>query len=75
MENTHSYHTGSLLKLLLPKLLISKELAIARLVANLASRKIELLLTMSMPEVHEQLAREELLGIIKNIVALNLVKK
>ncbi|XP_008191527.2 huntingtin [Tribolium castaneum] len=75
VENTHPYHTGTLLKLLLPKLLISKELAVSRLVANLASRKIELLLTMSMAEVHEQLAKEDLLAIIKKIAALNLVRK
>ncbi|RZC38340.1 huntingtin-like [Asbolus verrucosus] len=61
--------------LLLPELLISRELAISRLVANLASRKIELLLTMSMKEVAVQLPKEELLEMIEKLVVLNLVKK
>lgn len=75
VENSHPNHIGSLLKLLLPKLLTSKELSISRSVANLASRKIELLLTMSMNEVNEQIIKEDLLEIIKKMVALKLVKK
>ncbi|XP_063922689.1 huntingtin isoform X2 [Zophobas morio] len=75
VENTHPSHTGHLLKLLLPKLLLSRERAVSRSVANLASRKIELLLTMSMTEVNEQLVKEDLLGMIKKMVTLKLIKK
>lgn len=75
VEKTHPSHIGNLIKLVLPKLLTVPQLATARLVANLASRKVELLLTMPMEDVHKEIAKEELLEIINKLVSLNLVKK
>lgn len=66
---------GELLKLLLPKMLECKPSALSRLVSNLASRKIELLLTMSMGEVTEQLPRDELISLMDSLIESKLVKK
>lgn len=75
VENAHPSQVGALLCLLLPKLLNCRQLALSRLVANLASRKIELLLTMSMEEVSNQLPKEDLMRIMDLLVETKLVKK
>lgn len=61
--------------LLLPKFLNSKQLSLSRLAANLASRKIEFLLTMSMEDVTNQLTKDDLTKITESLIALKLVKK
>lgn len=75
VENVHSAQIGSLLNLLLPEFLNSRQLSVSRVVASLASRKIELLLTMTMDEVVNQLPKDELIKIMDSLVTLKLAKK
>lgn len=75
VENVHVSQIGELLKLLLPKMLECRQSALSRLVSNLASRKIELLLTMPMGEVTGQLPRDELIRVMDSLIESKLVKK
>lgn len=75
IENAHPNQSGALLNLLLPKFLNSKQLSLSRLAANLASRKIEFLLTMSMEDVISQLTKDDLTKITESLISLKLVKK
>uniref|UniRef100_A0A1Y1K0T3 Huntingtin n=1 Tax=Photinus pyralis TaxID=7054 RepID=A0A1Y1K0T3_PHOPY len=75
IENIHPTQVGALLCSLVPNFLDCRELTLSRLTANLASRKIELLLTMSMEEVCNQLAKEDLMRIMDLLVERKLVKK
>ncbi|KAF5303786.1 hypothetical protein FQR65_LT08121 [Abscondita terminalis] len=75
VENVHPSQIGALLKSLIPNFLDCRHLAISRLVANLANRKIELLLTMSMEEVSNQFPKEDLMQIMDVLVERKLVKK
>lgn len=61
--------------MLIYNLLDSKELAVSRLVANLASRKIEYLLTLSMEEVNNQLSKDDLVHVVDHLIKLKLAKK
>lgn len=56
-------------------MLNDRHVIISRLVANLASRKIELLLTMPMEEVSNQLPKENLIALKNVLVSTNLIKK
>lgn len=75
LENTHPDHAGHVLKFSLPNIHLMRELSVSRQFANLASRKIEVLLTMNKEEVNKQLSKEDLLKMVKSLMALNLVKK
>ncbi|KAK4875471.1 hypothetical protein RN001_011893 [Aquatica leii] len=75
IENVHSSQIGVLLNSLIPNFLDCRQLTLSRLVANLASRKIELLLTMSMEEVCNQFPKEDLLQIMDALVERKLAKK
>ncbi|KAF5273906.1 hypothetical protein FQA39_LY01021 [Lamprigera yunnana] len=75
MKNIHSSQVGTLLNSLLPNFLDCRQLTLSRLVTNLASRKIELLLTMPPEEVRNQFPREDLEHIMDLFVKQKLVKK
>lgn len=75
VENINLAVVGNLIKLLIYNLLDSKELAVSRLVANLASRKIEYLLTLKVEEVNNQLSKEDILTIMNYLVQNKLAKK
>lgn len=75
IENVHPAQIGTLLNLLLPGFLNTKLISLARMVANLASRKVELLLTMTMDEVVAQLPKEDLVKMMESLVELKLAKK
>lgn len=75
MENISATEVGNLVKFLTYNLLDSKELAMSRLVANLAGRKIEYLLTLKLEEVNSQLSKEDVLQMMKYLVNTKLSKK
>ncbi|XP_030750206.1 huntingtin isoform X2 [Sitophilus oryzae] len=75
LENSHDSQTGAVIKLLIPQMLNNRQIAISRLVANLASRKIEYLFTLSIEQVHSQLSKEDLFKIKEGLNAMHLAKK
>lgn len=56
-------------------MLNDRQVIISRLVANLASRKIELLLTMPKEEVNNQITKDNLIMLKNVLVSGNLFKK
>nr|CAI5834822.1 unnamed protein product [Callosobruchus analis] len=75
IENCHLSQIGAVLKLLVPGILNFHQAVVSRLAANMASRKIEVLLTLSPEEVQELLSKEDLLGIQRSLIDLKLVKR
>nr|CAH7759250.1 unnamed protein product [Callosobruchus chinensis] len=75
IENCHSSQIGAVLKLLVPGILNFHQAVVSRLAANMASRKIEVLLTLPPEEVQEFLSKEDLLGIQRSLIDLKLVKR
>ncbi|KAJ8971469.1 hypothetical protein NQ317_001246 [Molorchus minor] len=62
VENCHSSQIGAVLGLLVPNMLNFRQVALSRMAANLASRKIEFLLTLPMEDVNNQLPKEVIIG-------------
>lgn len=58
LEGSHQLQTGRLLVILVPTFLKSKNLALSRMAAKVASRRVEMLLTLGNKEVLAQLSRE-----------------
>ncbi|XP_076265784.1 huntingtin isoform X2 [Rhynchophorus ferrugineus] len=75
LENSHSSQTGAVIKLLIPKMLSNRQIAISRMVGNLASRKVEYLFTLPLEEVHCQLSKDDLFIIKEELNLMNLSKK
>ncbi|KAJ8914559.1 hypothetical protein NQ315_010023 [Exocentrus adspersus] len=75
IENCHSSQIGLVLKLLVPSMLNYRQVALSRLAANLASRKIEFLLTLPMEDVNNQLSKEDINKMQQALISLHLVKK
>ncbi|XP_045472991.1 huntingtin [Harmonia axyridis] len=67
IENSHPNLTGQLVKLLLNKFIYIQDIAVAKEVSKLATRKVELLLTMPVDSIHNQLSSEDLLEITHNL--------
>lgn len=74
VEHSHPNRSGQVLKLLIPNLL-KTQAAVSRMAANLASRKIELLLTMSSQEVLEQFSDEDLISMRSALTNFKLIQK
>ncbi|CAH0556044.1 unnamed protein product [Brassicogethes aeneus] len=74
VSNAHSSQCGNVLHLLLTKFLTNKEVTISRNVAHIASRNIDLLLTMFPEEVNNQLPKEKLLEIRNTLITKELTK-
>ncbi|KAJ8928270.1 hypothetical protein NQ314_019221 [Rhamnusium bicolor] len=75
IENCHPSQVGAVLNLLVPNMLNLRQIALSRMAANLASRKIEFLLTLPMEDVSNQLSKENIIEIQKMLESLKLVKK
>lgn len=75
VENCHPSQSGALLVLLIPQFLTCRQLALSRYASTLASRATELLLTMTIEEVNEYLAKDDLLLVINKLIEAKLVKK
>lgn len=75
VEHCHANQTGKVLKLLIPNLLRTHQEAVSRTAANLASRKIELLLTIPAQHVLEQFSKEDLISMRAKLVEFKLIQK
>lgn len=75
IEQSHRNQTGDVVKLVIPNFLKTHQEAVSRKSALLASRKIELLLTMSSQQVFQQLAKEDLVSLQNELVKLKLLHK
>ncbi|XP_050315238.1 huntingtin-like [Anthonomus grandis grandis] len=75
IENCHISQTGAVIKLLIPRMLCSRQMAVSRSAAHLASRKIEFLSTMTSEEVLKQLSKEDLFIIKEELNIKNFSKK
>ncbi|KAJ8959892.1 hypothetical protein NQ318_011628 [Aromia moschata] len=75
VENCHPSQVGAVLNLLVPNMLNFRQVALSRMAANLASRKIELLLTLPMEDVNSQLSKEDIMEMQKTLTSLKLVRK
>lgn len=74
VEHSHANRSGQVLKLLIPNLLKTQE-AVSRNAVNLASRKIELLLTMPPQEVVEQFSNDDLVSMRAALMEFKLIQK
>ncbi|XP_060528068.1 huntingtin [Cylas formicarius] len=63
IETCHCSQLGAVVKLLVPEMLYHNQVAVSGMASSLASRKVELLLTFTLEEVHSQLTREEIFDI------------
>lgn len=75
LEGVHPSQSGTLLILLIPRLLGHPQLAPARLAGTLACRRAELLLTLSADEVAAQLSEADLKKIMDILHSTSLARK
>lgn len=75
LENVHPSQSGPLLVFLVDNLLTCHLEALSRLNAGLASRRTEILLTMTLEEVTSQLPKEDLASILDILLEKKLAKK
>ncbi|CAG9862370.1 unnamed protein product [Phyllotreta striolata] len=75
IEKCHQSQIGAVLKLLIPDMIKFHHSTVSRTATNLASRKIEILLTLSTEEVTSQLSKEDFIQIQNDLIDLNIVKK
>lgn len=75
LEGAHTQQTGQILKLLIPNFLKTYQEAVSREAVTLASRKIEVLLTLPSENVVQQLSKEDILSMQNHLVKLKLLQK
>ncbi|XP_008206342.1 huntingtin isoform X2 [Nasonia vitripennis] len=75
LEGAHQSQSGQLLTVLVPRLLQSKYLALSRMAAKIASRRVEVLLALGKEEAMMQLSREDFKAIMNVLKKENMTKK
>ncbi|KAK2585924.1 hypothetical protein KPH14_010508 [Odynerus spinipes] len=75
IEDAHQSQSGAVIKMLIPKFLSTKYLALSRMAAKMASRRVEILLTLSAADVMEQLPKNDLIKIMDTLQSTKLAKK
>ena len=75
VEGAHHSQSGAVIQALVPRLLTSKYLALSRMAAKIASRRVEILLTLSIEHVKEQLPKDDFMKIIDILQTTKLAKK
>lgn len=75
VEGAHHSQSGAVIVALVPRLLTSKYLALSRMAANIVSRRVEILLTLTIEDVKEQLAKDEFIKIMDILHTTKLAKK
>nr|XP_033329487.1 huntingtin [Megalopta genalis] len=75
MEGAHHSQSGAVLMTLIPRFLSTKYLALSRMAAKIASRRVEILLTTATADVINQLAKEDFIKIMDTLQATKLAKK
>jgi len=67
LSNIHVAHTGRVIQLLISKFLINPVLALAQKASNLASRRVEHLLSETETFVHEQLNQSDVASLLETL--------
>ncbi|KAI4485420.1 hypothetical protein M0804_006925 [Polistes exclamans] len=75
IEDAHQSQSGAVIMMLIPKFLSTKYLALSRMAAKMASRRIEILLTLNATDVIEQFPKNDLIKIMDTLQATKLAKK
>ncbi|XP_031845695.1 huntingtin isoform X2 [Nomia melanderi] len=75
LEGAHHSQSGAVLMTLIPRLLSTKYLALSRMAAKIASRRVEILLTSTAADVTKQLTKEDFIKIMDTLQATKLAKK
>ncbi|XP_034181194.2 huntingtin [Osmia lignaria lignaria] len=75
IEGAHHSQSGAVLFTLIPRLLSTKYLALSRMAAKIASRRVEILLTSSAVDVTKQLSKDDFAKIMEILQSTRLAKK
>ncbi|XP_012141248.1 huntingtin isoform X2 [Megachile rotundata] len=75
IEGAHHSQSGTVLLTLIPRLLSTRYLALSRMAAKIASRRVEILLTTSVEDVTKQLSKEDFTKIMDILQSTKLAKK
>lgn len=75
IEGAHHSQSGAVIMTLIPGLLSTKYLALSRMAAKIASRKVEILLTTNAEDVVNQLSKEEIVKIMDTLQITKLARK
>lgn len=75
IEGAHHSQSGAVLMTLIPRLLSTKYLALSRMAAKIASRRVEILLTTPVADVTKQLSKEDFSKIMEILQVTKLAKK
>ncbi|XP_076644519.1 huntingtin [Halictus rubicundus] len=75
MEGAHHSQSGAVLMTLIPRFLSTKFLALSRMAAKIASRRVEILLTTGAADVTNQLAKDDFIKIMDTLQVTKLAKK
>ncbi|XP_020289764.1 huntingtin isoform X2 [Pseudomyrmex gracilis] len=75
IEGAHHSQSGAVIMTLIPGLLSTKYLALSRMAAKIASRKVEILLTTNAEDVINQLSKEEIVKIMDTLQITKLARK
>ncbi|KAG7190657.1 hypothetical protein KM043_006738 [Ampulex compressa] len=75
LEGAHHSQSGAVIMTIIPRLLSTKYLALSRMAAKIASRRVEILLTTSAADVAKQLTKDDLVKIMDILQATKLAKK
>ncbi|XP_014488672.1 PREDICTED: huntingtin isoform X2 [Dinoponera quadriceps] len=75
IEGAHHSQSGAVIMTLIPRLLSTKYLALSRMAAKIASRRVEILLTMSLEDVIGQLSKDDVVRIMDILQTTKLAKK
>lgn len=75
IEGAHHSQSGAVLMTLIPRLLSTKYLALSRMAAKIASRRVEILLTTPAADVMKQLSKDDFTKIMETLQMTKLAKK
>lgn len=75
IEGAHHLQSGAVIMTLIPKLLSTKYLALSRMAAKIASRRVEILLTTSAEDVIGQLSKDDIIKIMDILQTTKLARK
>ncbi|XP_068985197.1 huntingtin isoform X2 [Bombus flavifrons] len=75
IEGAHHSQSGAVLMTLIPRLLSTKYLALSRMAAKIASRRVEILLTTPADDAKKQLSKEDFTKIMEILQVTKLAKK
>ncbi|XP_012536228.1 huntingtin [Monomorium pharaonis] len=75
IEGAHHSQSGAVIMTLIPRLLSTKYLALSRMAAKIASRRVEILLTTSAEDVKDQVSKDDVMKIMDVLQITKLARK